>query len=121
MTAVCRVVTQSTATSKPGFDTSTGRSVYPEAAIIYGGPCRITASPAVDRAPDVGDRATPEADAVLAVPLAAPHLPVGATVLIDDADDHTLAGTRLTIVGAQDSGLAWQRTYLCTGWTTTVR
>jgi hypothetical protein len=118
MTAAVRFTRPTTASS---FDEVTGRSTYPDPALVYDGPGRVQASQRLDSQQTVGDRAETVKRYQVSLPVAAGPIQINDIGVVYDATDQQLVGLTLLVVEVVRGSLVWQHDLTCIEWQPTSR
>ena len=111
MTAACTVTRPS---SEPNsWDDAAGRHVYPAAAQVYAGICRVQRQ--ADGAPvTVADRTATVTRVVVTVPVGTSPAQVNDVVEVTACpDDPDLVGLPLKVKDVRHASIAWQRDLVC--------
>lgn len=116
MTATC-TITRHTAVGAT-FDETTGRSIYPAAATVYTGVCRVQRQAQQEYARDVGDRQVVIRGYTVSIPTSADEVRIGDQVTVTDPDsidegDQHLLGQPLWVHDIRYGSLTWQRDFVC--------
>jgi hypothetical protein len=96
------------------FNEATGRTAYPDPALIYEGPARIQRMAQLNRADDIGDRQVVTGGATVSLPTSAAEVYVGDEVQVvtyrdPDSGDPHLVGRPLWVHEVRPGSLLWQR------------
>lgn len=121
MTATCVITRQATIATSPGWDNTTGRSVYATPTTIYTGPCRIQRAPSRGQPTDIGARQVTARPFTVSIRSDAEPVQAGDVLKVTGATDPGMAGTRFTVTATHPGSLVWTQDLTCEQWQPTTR